>query len=433
MSSPLYALAVSAAYMAAFPYLARRYAEGLDERRGFYGAEKKKNLPEHPLWVHAVSVGEAQTATPLLSALADRGHPPEGVLLSTTTPTGREMAARLAKGLYREHIYYPWDTPWIVKRALDTLRPKAFVVLETEVWPNMLFTLARRKIPAFLVNARFSDRTTANIHRFSFFWRDVYDQFTLLLVRSEFDREVMLRLGVEEKKISVIGDCKVDALLLRRKGTDLTWARELRGEKHPLFLAGSTHAGEDEIVLDAFRRVRSTFPSARLILVPRHPERAEECRKLAVPFGRAALLSEEQEEWDILVADRIGVLFDLYGAADSAFIGGSLVDRGGQNIMEPAAFGIPLCHGPFMRDFTQAARELRDRGAAFQVENAEELADFWRLSLDPEMRQKAAAGAEGYFEAFGGAAAASLAAMAPFIQGFNAVQNPDKKGNRKEK
>ena len=420
MSSPLYSLAVSVAYMAAFSWLARRYAEGLDERRGFYGEEKEKNLPEHPLWVHAVSVGEAQTATPLLAALAGRGHPPENVLLSTTTPTGREMAARLAKGRYGEHIYYPWDTPRIVKRALDTLRPKAFVVLETEVWPNMLFSLDRRKIPAFMMNARFSEKTAANILRFPSFWRDVYDQFTLLLVRSEFDREVMLRLGIEKKKIFVTGDCKVDALLLRRKGTDLTLARELRGEKHPLFLAGSTHAGEDEIVLEAFRRVRSSFSSARLILVPRHPERAEDLRKLAAPIARTALLSEEQKEWDILVADKIGVLFDLYGAADSAFIGGSLVDRGGQNIMEPAAFGIPLCHGPFMRDFTQAARELGERSVSFLVNNGEELADFWRLSLNPEIRQKAAAGAEEYFKAFGGAAAASLSAMAPFIPGFEA-------------
>lgn len=433
MSSPLYSLAVSAAYMAAFPYLSRRYKEGLEERRGYYGVEKKKKFPEHPLWVHAVSVGEVQTATPILAALADRGHPREDVLLSTTTPTGREMAARLAGGYYGEHIYYPWDIPWIVTRALDTLLPKAFVVLETEVWPNMLFSLARRKIPAFLVNARFSDKTAANIHRFSSFWRDVYDQFTLLLVRSESDREVMLRLGIKEKKISVVGDCKVDALLLRRKGTDLTWARELAGKKHPLFLAGSTHAGEDEIVLDAFQRARTSFPSARLILVPRHPERVEEVRKLAAPFGRGALLSAEQKEWDILIVDKIGILFDLYGAADSAFIGGSLVDRGGQNIMEPAAFGILLSHGPYMRDFTKSARELADRGAAFQVKNSEELADFWRQSLNPGVRQKAAAGAEAYFEVFGGAAAASLTAMAPFIPGLEAVQTPGGKERGKEK
>ena len=433
MGSPLYSLAVSAAYMAAFPWLARRYAEGLDERRGYYRGEKKKNFPDRPLWIHAVSVGEVQTATPLLSALAGGGHPPGDVLLSTTTPTGREMAGRVAGGLYGEHIYYPWDIPWIVARALQTLRPRAFVVLETEVWPNMLFSLARRKIPAFLVNARFSDKTAANIHRFSSFWRDVYDQFTLLLVRSESDREVMLRLGLEEKKISVMGDCKVDALLLRRKGTDLTRARELAGGKHPLFLAGSTHEGEDEIVLNAFRRVRAPLPSARLILVPRHPERAEKVQKLAAPFGRTALLSEGGSEWDILVVDRIGVLFDLYGAADSAFIGGSLVDRGGQNIMEPAAFGIPLSHGPYMRDFTQAARELGERGAAFPVKNSEELADFWRNSLNPGVRHKASAGAEAYFQAYGGAADASLAALAPFIPGLGAGEGTDEKERGKEK
>ncbi len=433
MSSPLYSLAVSAAYLAAFPWLARRYAEGLEERRGFYGAEKKKNLPEHPLWVHAVSVGEVQTATPLLSALAERGHPPEDVLLSTTTPTGREMAARLAQGLYGEHIYYPWDIPWIVQRALDALRPKACLILETEVWPNLLFALARRKIPAILANARFSDRTAANIHRFPSFWREVYDQFSLVLVRSEPDREVMLRLGIGEKKIFVVGDCKADALLLRRERAGLTWAREVAGERRPLFLAGSTHAGEDEIVLDAFQRVRSSCSSSRLILVPRHPERAEEVRKLAAAFGRTALLSEEQKEWDILVVDRIGVLFDLYGVSDSAFIGGSLVDRGGQNIMEPAAFGIPLCHGPYMRDFPESAAELGRRGVSFEVEGAEGMAGFWRASLSPELKQRAAEGAAGFFGNAGGAAEASLNAMAPLIPGLGSPKNPPERGAGKEK
>jgi len=288
-------------------------------------------------------------------------------------------------------------------------------VIETEIWPSMLFELKRRHIPAFLVNGRFSDRTAANIRKRPSFWREVYDSFTMLLVRSGADRSLLLETGLNEGKIRVTGDCKIDALLLRRKKADISWAKKIVGGDGPVFLAGSTHQGEETVALDAYRIVRSKLPSARLILAPRHPERSGEVAALAGGYAPTALLSEAESgraaDWSVLVIDRIGVLFDLYGAADSAFIGGSIVDKGGQNIMEPAAFGIPFSHGPFMRDFVDAAVGLGKKGAAVLVRDAGEISAHWMRSLEEEEKQKARTGAGAFFSALGGAAAVSLDAI----------------------
>ncbi|MGD9822733.1 MAG: 3-deoxy-D-manno-octulosonic acid transferase, partial [Aminobacteriaceae bacterium] len=376
--------------------------------------EKAGRFPENPLWVHAVSVGEVQSAWPLLDLLA-RENPAESVLLSTTTATGRETAFRLADGLFGEHIYYPWDVPRIVRRSLDRIRPKGYIVMETEIWPAMLLELKKRSIPAFLANGRFSERTARNVRKRPAFWRQVYGLFSLLLVRSAADRDVLADLGVPGKKIRVTGDCKVDALLLRKQATDLSRVRRIAGGKAPVFVAGSTHRGEVEIVLRAFRIVRERVEGARLILVPRHPERSREVLDLASGTAGATLLSAvEQREsagsepWEILVADKIGVLFDLYGVSDGAFIGGSLVDKGGQNIMEPAAFGIPFSHGPFMRDFVEAAGELGKLGAATLVRTDAEMAAHWERCLEKNEREKARLASGAYIQAVGGAAKTTL-------------------------
>jgi len=361
-------------------------------------------------------VGEVQSAWPLLKILAQEGADPEGILLSTTTTTGREMAYRVAGGLFHEHLYYPWDIPWIIRRALDTVRPRAFAVIETEIWPLMLDELRERGIPAILVNGRFSEKTAGHIRSHLSFWRRVYRSFSLLLVRSEADRALLLDIGLEERKVQITGDCKIDAILLRKEEADLGWARSIVSGG-PVFLAGSTHPGEEEIVLEAFRLLKAKVPEARLIIVPRHPERSAWVLGIAGKAGPSALLTEveragaEKTPWDILVADRIGVLFDLYGVVDGAFVGGSLVDRGGQNIMEPAVFGIPLSHGPFMRDFREASERLGERGVSTVVRCAGEMAGHWLKCLDPDTKKAAREGAGLFFSVSSGAAKASVEAI----------------------
>ncbi len=375
---------LSLAYAAGFPYLARRYREGLAERRGFLPEPLCRLGTERPLWIHAVSVGEVQAASPFIAAARESGFSAP-LVLSTTTPTGRTMAERLVGPAADALFYYPWDVPRIVRRAVSALRPRGYVAMETEVWPELLGQLDERGIPLFLVNGRLSERTFRKALRWRSFWSMLLNRFTLLLFREEEDGEKARFLGVDPERIHVVGDAKVEALLRRRdKGPfSLPSAPPPGG---PVFVAGSTHEGEEEIVLDAFRRVRRILSDARLVLVPRHPERAEAILTLLRTRNEErgeALKSERLSQcdlsasWTILVVDRVGVLFEVYRWGRSAFVGGSLVPRGGQNLLEPAAWGVPVQHGPFVEDFAAAAEKLGRLGMAQTVRNAEELAAAW--------------------------------------------------------
>jgi 3-deoxy-D-manno-octulosonic-acid transferase len=278
------------------------------------------------------------------------------------------------------------------------------MAFETEIWPGFLKSLRRRGIPSVLVNARFSERSFQRCRRWPTLWRKAYDLFGLILVRAADDMERFLTLGLPEGKLVLVGDCKVDALLDRRDGTDLSSYRSMKPDKGPLFLAGSTHEGEEPLVLQAFREVRRHCFGARLILAPRHPERARQVLEEAEKAGfTAGFFSGKPRDWSILVVDKVGVLFDLYGIADGAFVGGSLVPRGGQNILEPACWGVPLQHGPHMEDFARADEELRQLGAAHVVKDSRELAAKWIECLKPETRRRAEQAGRDYFSRRGGA------------------------------
>ncbi|MDR2527665.1 MAG: 3-deoxy-D-manno-octulosonic acid transferase [Synergistaceae bacterium] len=377
--------------------LKKKYKVGLKERMGEFGPD----APQGVLWVHAVSVGEVQSAFPLLMAAKEANGLPR--VLSTVTTTGWEMAEKLAVRCVDAMIYNPWDLPRFVNRALDALQPKVYVAMETERWPNMLAALRERNIPAFLANGRLSEESARKLQRQRRFWRGVLCCFERLLVRYEADKEAFLSLGVPEGKIITAGDCKVDAMLARKDLVNAgKWACLRRG-KAPLFLAGSTHKGEDETVLDAFGKTRETFPAARLVITPRHPQRASRIATVARAYGKAALLSAQTSDWDVLVVDKIGVLFELYPTVDAAFIGGSLAPKGGQNLMEPALFGIQVTHGPYMSDFPDTAR-MDKLGASRTVTDAKSLSDAWLEALEPRERERAQRACQKYFDSIGGAA-----------------------------
>lgn len=400
----VYRLGMSAFFMAGgLRWLRRKYNVGLDERMGQYS-----DVPQGGIWVHAVSVGEVQSASALIKRmLADSQRP---CLLSTVTPTGREMAERLLGGTSPFHdrvhkIYSPWDKPAHVASALETLKPSAYIVMETELWPEMLAQLKARGIPAFLANGRISDRSFPRLRRQVPFWRGVLSCFTHLMVRFEEDRERFLALGAPPDRLTVTGDCKVDTLLDRREtARPEDWAH-LRRDGGPLLLAGSTHPGEEEVLISAFCRLRRSHPDARLVIVPRHPERALMAVAAALPHPelRADLLSHLRQDSDVVVVDRIGVLFDLYAAADAAFVGGSLVPKGGQNPFEPVLFGTPMTHGPDMSDFPDTER-MDQMGAARCVHNDLELAQAWEEALTPSGRERMSAACRAYFDTLGGAA-----------------------------
>lgn len=401
----LYKYLSKAAYAFSYPWLKKKYAVGFDERRGIYTKEK---CLDNAIWVHAVSVGEVQAALPFISHVKSDPNAQVNVLLSTTTITGAEVAKQWS-GKYDALIFFPWDIPRFITRALDSIKPRAFISVETEIWPMMMNMLKQRVIPSFLINGRISDKSYRRMSYISSFWGKVFSCFESIMLRDEQDAYRLKEFGVSLDKLSVTGDCKIDAMRERKVQCDI-----LQEFKHarPIFIAGSTHMGEEEQVLEAFRILKERISGIKLIVVPRHPERATEVYALSSQIGKTVYYSEfddyefinDWSDWEILIVDKIGALFCLYSISSSAFIGGSLVPKGGQNIMEPALFGVPLCHGKYMSDFRHVSDQFVNLGISKIVETAEEIADFWFMSLDADFKHKTMRLSENWFVDHGGAA-----------------------------
>ncbi|MEG2184922.1 MAG: glycosyltransferase N-terminal domain-containing protein [Cloacibacillus sp.] len=418
--SAVYRPAINIVFALSRKKLLAKYTEGNDERQGILPADKLARLKGGaPIWVHAVSVGEAQAAVPFIKAARDDGYGGP-VVLSTTTQTGKAMAARLGAGLYDAHIYYPWDTMRFVRRALDSLTPAAFITAETELWPNMLCECEKRGIPAFLINGRISDRTWARVQKplLSGAARSAYSLFTEIFLRDEEDMTRLASVGVSRERLHVMGDCKADALIARKdEAARDAWLEKFASRERPIFIAGSTHTGEDEIVIAAFEMAREHLPNARLIIAPRHPERASSVAKLIDTKYRTSSFSQYQDEWDILIIDKIGLLFELYGTARAAFVGGSFTDKGGQNILEPFSWGVPVQYGPHMEDFAQASRAFLAMGAATQVSGEKELAAAWLEAASCADDGKWRRQSRDYFAKSCGASARTWNAIKKYING----------------
>lgn len=387
----LYKALGSAAYPFIKDRLGRAHEAGSDERRGSYDDAKLATLRaagDQNIWIHAVSVGEVQAASPIVHAARADGY--DGALtLSTVTPTGARNAQLLIGDEMTTHIFAPWDFAKIVRRSCEALRPSLYAAVETEVWPALLGELRARGVPRVLANARVSDRTWARRRKLAPLYRIGFNMFDRLLARSDEDARRLAAMGAQERRIAVTGDAKIDAIAARKSSADgerAALARALRIGDAPLFVAGSTHEGEDEVVLAAFQDTASAARDARLVIVPRHPERAADIVERARADMSAELYSTLQIRGGshapkVAVVDVIGVLFPLYSFACGAFIGGSIAPRGGQNILEAAAWGTPAAHGPHMEDFALPTSELDASGEAFAVRGAAELASVWRECL----------------------------------------------------
>ena len=390
---PLFGPLMTLAWPFARKRLARGHEVGLEERLGYYSAEKQAALDgDRNFWLHAVSVGEVQAASAFVDAMsiAPRGC---NVVLSTVTVTGARNASLLIGGdafAPMAHVYAPWDVPAIVRRACDAICPAAYATIETEIWPNILLELRRRNVPRFLLGARVSDRMWKKRGLARRVLGEMYRLFDAIYARSDADAERLVALGADAANVLVAGDFKIDAILKRRdeasSQADALNTLLTGGGERTVFVAGSTHEGEDEILLDAFSE---TAGENILAIAPRHPERAVEVAALAADRGFDAVLLSELKRRDVagysnvVIVDEIGVLYGLYGVAASAFIGGSLVPKGGQNILEPASWGIPVLHGPHMDDFAEATTELDASLAAFEVRTAGEIAEHWRRATEP--------------------------------------------------
>ncbi|HEU4516973.1 MAG TPA: lipid IV(A) 3-deoxy-D-manno-octulosonic acid transferase [Steroidobacteraceae bacterium] len=355
------------------------YRDGLDERFGFGPA-----IPGENIWIHAVSVGEVQAAQSLIARLQKR-HPRYGILVTTVTPTGAARA-RLLFG-DRVHLrYVPLDLPGSVRRFFDRVQPKLAMILETELWPNLYGECGRRGVPLVLASARISPRSVGKYRRLVSLFRKTLSHGIVIAAQSEPDAERFHSIGAAPERTHVTGNIKFDFQPpdgIEAQGR--RW-REKHAPGRPIWVAGSTHEGEEGIVLDAHRRVLERFPDALLVLVPRHPQRFESVRDLlAKRHERAANLSTKaaiSPSTSVLLGDTMGELMTFYAAADVAFVAGSLAPIGGHNLLEPASVGRPVLTGPHNFNSEEIAQLLMDAGAAFVVADTEQLAHAVKGLLD---------------------------------------------------
>lgn len=389
MIHALYSAGLTAALVAYAPVLLVRrlrghgYRANIGQRLGRGG----NPLPPAPrAWVHAVSVGEALTAAPLVDAIRRR-WPEVSILLTTVTPTGARIVTDQMAGA-ATHRYFPLDLPGAVGRALDDVRPRFFIAMETELWPNFLRALGRRGIPSMIANGRISDRSFRRYRLAGRFLARVLERVTVFAMQSQEDARRIIALGAPPERVVVTGSLKADAEPEDPAAREL-WERLLGlAPDEQVWIAGSTHRGEDEALLDAFLRLRPRFPRLVLVLAPRHPERAPEVDRLIrerglVPLRRSELPRERTRD-GVIVLDTVGELARLYRVGHVVYVGGSLVPSGGHNMLEPALRGLPVLFGPHTENFRESAQLLIDaRGAQMVADPAELESAVATLLADP--------------------------------------------------
>lgn len=340
------------------------------------------------IWVHAVSVGEARAAAPLIQALLARNG--SEILVTTMTPTGSDEVGRLF-GTSVKHCYAPYDYPGAVDRFLDAVRPKTTIIMETEIWPNIISKSSSRGIPVLFANLRLSERSFRKYGKVSGFIGAILGKVSRFAVQSPRDSRHLQELGVLPEAIAITGSIKFEvripaslnevAQVLRRE-----WGQECR-----VWIAGSTHEGEEEMVLEVYRKLREKYPDLILVIVPRHPERFAVVTRLARKSGFNVVCRSEARRdlssTEIYIGDTMGELTLLYAASDVAMVGGSMIHHGGHNVLEPCALGVPVVFGPHMFNFLQISQLVLERNAGIQVGNENELLGAVEGYLDDPYRR----------------------------------------------
>ncbi len=331
-----------------------------------FGITPKLDASQRPIWIHAVSVGESIAAVPLIKALKKQ-NPEQAILVTTTTSTGAEQVAKL--GNLVEHRYMPIDFSFAVKGFLKATNPKQMLIIETELWPNTLNVVHKAGIPITVVNARLSEKSCVNYKKAQPLFNVLHPCLTKVLCQTESDAERFERLGVNKEKLFVTGSIKFDIEIsdeVKEQGKAL---RSELGVNRPVWIAASTHKGEDEQVFAAHKKILESFPDALLILVPRHPERFDSVFELCQTQGfetvRRTICQKVEQTTQVYLGDTMGEMLVLIGAADVCFMGGSLIgDKvGGHNVLEPAALGVPVITGPSYFNFSEIVDSLKHSSA----------------------------------------------------------------------
>ncbi len=325
---------------------------------------KDLNL-DNPIWVHAVSVGEANAVKGLIEQLRMK-YPQKKFYISTVTPTGNVIARSIAKN-GDVVSYLPLDISWVARRVVAGVRPCLCIIAETELWPNLLLSLAKQAVPVAVVNGRISDRSYRGYRRLRFFLRPFMNTVAVYCVQTALDRDRLLQIGVAAEKISVCGNVKFD-ISAQNIAVDKGKRSQLGlGQQEKLLVAASTHPGEEEIIIREYQQLLKQFPILRLLIAPRHPQRSRQIEGLIERYGfQPALVSDlptPSKNTAIYILDSVGQLMSYYSAADIVFVGGSLINKGGHNLIEPALFGKPIITGSDMHNFKDIAQLYKNARA----------------------------------------------------------------------
>ncbi len=342
-------------------------------------SERMGYVPFAPLtdsiWIHAVSVGEVQSAHPLAQKILKESICMD-MLVTTTTPTGsKQMQNSFPQSVF--HSYLPYDIPFFVKRFLPSINPKLAIFMETEIWPNIFKLCSHNSIPLVIANARLSPSSLQGYKKIKFFIKPVLNYCQKILAQSDKDAERFLSLGAAEHKVITTGNMKYDIELSEKK---IHKGRELKAKLHSktaIWIAASTHNTEEDLLLDVHAKLLQEEPNALLIIVPRHPERFETaanlCCKYGLKFQRHSAREEINPDIQVYLGDTMGDLSTYYAAADIAFVGGSLAEIGGHNMLEPAALGLPIFTGPHLFNFQEISKKLQENRAITVINSSPEL------------------------------------------------------------
>ncbi len=366
-------------------------------------ASNQENLPgaaaQRRIWIHAVSVGEVNLLAPILNQIHET-EPELLVAISTTTEAGFDLAQKK----YPDHYVFfcPFDFTWAIKRVIRRLRPEALVLAELELWPNLITVTSDSGIPVVVMNARLSKKSSDGYQRFKFLMAPILKKLTLVLCQTETYASRFRALGCCESRVQVTGNVKFDGISTNRKNPLTRKLVELWQIKpgEQIFLAGSTQVEEDLMAVQVYQRLRNDFSSLQLILIPRHPERVgsltRQLEKRGIEFylrskitDSTPFVASNPNSKPILIVDVIGELGAWWGCADIAYVGGSMGSRGGQNMIEPAGYGAPVCFGPHTQNFRETVDQLKSANAATVVHGPRELEKFARWVLEEESASKA--------------------------------------------
>jgi len=423
----LYSIVTLVVFVAASPYFLyqalrhNKYVGSIGQRLGYLPVSFNLDGDES-IWVHAVSVGEVLSARPLISELRAR-YPKLRVFLSTTTLSGQQLARRSVSDVDAV-FYFPFDWTFTARRTLNVVKPRLFVMIETEIWPNLLRECRRRHIKTAMVNGRISYRSYPRYRLIRPFMKRVLADIDRFCVQGDETARRLVELGADPARVTVTGSLKfdsVDASPTPGRGRDRVLRFFRISPNRPVIIAGSTLKGEEEPVIRAFNRVRTTGANALLIIAARHPERFDEVERICRHEGlstvrRSELPIDAEPRADAVVLDSIGELAQLYQVATAVFIGGSLVPAGGHNILEPALYGKPIVFGPHMQNFGEIAETFVANGAAIQVRSEGEFEDtLVSLIGDPVRRARVGAAARALVESNRGAGDRTLAVIGDLL------------------